>query len=258
MRSPLLSVLTITTLALAASSMTGCAAEEASPEAEDVADVKKSLLANVGAFELDDKTIVAAPTKVKKLVAAMARPKEGSLRCLPMKYVNILGKDGEKMAELSMSCGTETSSKIEAQLYIVRRDGLADKPLPSPQRYVVQLDTEVVDAVQKEPAAVGDLLFGVDKIEVARMGGKPTTVTSRTALDAVIESLGADQTPREGMQPRCIPDITVNFFRGKTAIGGALACGREGSIRLTRPEVAGAIKPIDVTKLEAVLQGQTK
>ena len=75
----------------------GCAVEEDATEAEDVSDVKTALLTNVGAFELADAKIVAAPAKLKKLLGAMSRPKEGSLRCLPMKTFKIVGKSGRRI-----------------------------------------------------------------------------------------------------------------------------------------------------------------
>jgi hypothetical protein len=228
----------------------GCASEAGDAEpAGDVAEVNKPVLTDVGAFALEDGRIIAAPAKVAKLVGAIKKPKEGKLKCLPTATFTVLGRGGEKIGSLAMLCNPEEaeSGTITAQLDVGAEGGAT-------RSSIVDLDLRVVDAVRTAPLAVGDLVFGVDKLEMARGLGPAISTPSLANTARAIDALGPDQVPVAGAALKCLPDLVVTLKRGTKKVASVNVCGDEGTLDAPGAKVSGTIGKIDSADLKRLLE----
>jgi hypothetical protein len=89
--------------------------------------------------------------------------------------------------------------------------------LPDGSRHRLSMDSAAVDAVLKSPAVVGDVLFGITRVEVTHADGRePTDLDVNVAMG----SLDLDQPPGWGVEAMCgEAQTTISFFQGERLLG---------------------------------------
>jgi len=233
----------------------GCSADEVSSDDPSAADdgtggsedeVRSTLLGNVAAVRVNGGQIVAAPAKVKRILENIglqpgaARPEEGGFRCMPSYRLEILKASGETSATAGFMCGGPGSGDRKNAKGSVQVNG---------KSYLIDAkDIDGIDAIAKEPLAVGDILFGVDRITIGRPGQAGKETKDGALIAKVIRGMKADQVPDPNASfPRCLPSRVVGFHKGATEIGSiGLNCGSDfrgttkGSFSVKVPQLHGA------------------
>jgi hypothetical protein len=227
-----------------------CAQEDGSAELSgDAAEVNKSVLSDIAAVAFEDQRVVAAPKKVAALVGAISRPKEGKLKCLPTATFTFFGRSGDRAATLAMLCNPEEaeSGKVAGQLDVLSGDGAA-------RSFVVDFDVRVATEVRTQPPAIGDVLFGVDKLEMSRGIGETISTHGAVNVQRVTDAFDPDQVPRAGVAPKCLPEVVVTFLKGTKKVATAKACGTAAAFDAPGAHVSGALEHVDVADLKSLLE----
>lgn len=158
---------------------------------------------------------VGAPKKVKSLVAAVRklRPSEPVPRCMLRDTTRLTFSDaaGKKVATMSSHCGGYGNISFE--------NGTTG--------YGVKFDGAAVDAAKTAPFAVGDALYGISKIEIAKPGSDQKKTYAGADLEPMLEGFDLDEVPNASASfPRCLPSHSVTFKRGNDSVAfTSFMCG---------------------------------
>lgn len=155
---------------------------------------------------------IGAPKKVKALVAGVKklRPSDPVPRCLMRDTTRLtfFNEAGKKVATVSTYCAGFGNIAFE--------NGQAG--------YGVKVSTE--DA-RTAPFAVGDALWGITKIEVAKPGTQDKKTIQGEGLKPILAGFDLDAVPdAHASFPRCLPSHSVTFKRGDGNVAfSSFLCG---------------------------------
>jgi hypothetical protein len=233
---------------------TGCSGADADASVEtdeDEGAVALKLFDNVVAAKDGDNTI-AAPAKMKTLLKSIKSPKEGALRCLPMKVVTLLDAAGKTAGTLSLFCSPAgTATTVEGTVDLAG----------TKTTYIVKVNVKALKGVLDAPLAVGDYLYGADRVTISHDLAPPIELASPELVQQAADAIGLDQAPDPAADAfRCIPDYSLDFFKGKKKVASAISYGdcNKGAVVPGRffigpkTEVAGGIE-VDTRKLEPLM-----
>jgi len=222
---------------LAAPLVAGCAADEAAPgdqapAGDDVTggsedEVRSTLLGNVAAIKINGGATIAAPAKLRRVLENIGlqpgadRPAEGAFRCMSSYRLEILDAKGETKATAGFLCGGAGSAS--------RKNAKGSVSIGGKSYLIDAKDVDAIDAVGKEPLAIADVLYGVDRIEIVKPGASAATIGSRDGaiVSRIVKAMRPDQVPNPNAAfPRCLPSRSVGFFKGTKEIASvSLSCG---------------------------------
>jgi hypothetical protein len=226
-----LRALAFVALTLAAAAVSGCAGTDGSVDdgtstgaGED--EIRSALMGRVAAVRFNGGVVVAAPGKLSRVLDGVGlgprteRPPEGGLRCPPSYQLEFLDTHGVVKATAGFMCST---------LAVGARKDVQGSVLVNGKSYLVTArDVDALDQIAAEPAAIGDLLFAVDRVQIAKPGLPDTTETHNlTLVGKIVRSISADQVPDPyARMARCLPSRALTFFRGADAVATAsFSCG---------------------------------
>lgn len=207
------------------------------------------LLGQVGAVKINGGATVAAPAKIKRILENIGlqpgapKPQEGGFRCIPSYRLEFLKPSGESAAFAGFMCGGPGSGD--------RKDAKGSVQVNGKSYLITAKDIDAIDAIAKEPLAVGDVLFGADKVVIGRPGGDSNAESTDGAIVAkVANAMKADEVPNPNASfPRCLPSRFVSFHKGATELASiGLNCGEnatglvQGSFSAREPQLRGAVK----------------
>jgi hypothetical protein len=245
-------------VALAVSLATGCAAStDGETEAgEPLAgaggagenELKSSILGEVAAVRFDGNTIVAAPSKIQRILENVglqpgATPlEEGGHRCSAGFSFELL-KQSEATAATVFICGAPGTPESKGAKGSVR---VNDKS------YVVTAsDLDAIEAIAKEPLAVADAVFGADRVVFTKplQNGAKVETSDAALVAKVISAMNADQIPDPNASGvRCPPVRLVSLHKGskELAIVGLNCSDRatgivQGTFFMREPAMSGAV-----------------
>lgn len=223
--------------ALTAPLAAGCAADETAPVDQAPAgddatggsedEVRSTLLGNVAAITINGGATVAAPAKLRRVLENIGlqpgadRPAEGAFRCMSSYRLEILDAKGETKATAGFLCGGAGSAS--------RKNAKGSVSIGGKSYLIDAKDVDAIDAVGKEPLAIADVLYGVDRIEIVKPGASTATTGSRDGaiVSRIVKAMRPDQVPNPNAAfPRCLPSRAVGFFKGTKEIASvSLSCG---------------------------------
>ncbi len=226
--------LALVTLALSSTLTVGCAADTDGPDAAEEGDVgtdegeiKSNILGDVAAVKVQG-TVLGQSTKVSKVLrlaglgSRNAKPAEGAFRCMPQYKLEFMDKTGKTVARGGFLCGGGAPS-ADARGYITLTGG---------KSYLIGGDAAAIDAVAKEPLVVGDLTWGVTKVQFGKPGRPADDVTATDPVDVAraLKALKPSQAPDpHASMPRCLPNHVVTLSRGTAKVAYAsFLCGEGG------------------------------
>lgn len=208
------------------------------------------LLGQVGAVKINGGETVAAPAKIKRILENIglqpgaAKPQEGGFRCMPSYRLEFLKPSGESAGTAGFMCGGPGSPD--------RKDAKGSVQVNGKSYLITAKDIDAIDAIANEPRAVGDVLFGADKIVIGRPGSPSTNIESKDGaiVAKVASAMKADEVPDPSASfPRCLPSRFVSFHKGTKELASVgLNCGEnatglvQGSFSARDPQLHGAVK----------------
>jgi hypothetical protein len=239
-------------LAVLASGLSGCAAETDATEeeqAQSVDEIRATLLGSVAGVRINGGPTVAAPGKVQRILQNIGLaqgapgPEEGGVRCMPSYKLEMLDSLGNVKSTAGFFCDTTGP-----------RQGVTGSVIVRGRSYLLTArDLDALDAIGREPLAIGDVLFGVDRVQIgaaARTEAKQTTERGRIAR--VVRSMNGDLPPDPyARMARCLPSRVVTFWHGVQPLATvSFACAEgergvlSGSFSGRDAQVSGGV-PID-------------
>lgn len=245
--------------------LAGCSGASAEPEADvDEGALRDGALVPGAAtirFERSGQTtVLGAKRKVQRALTAFkpATGNEVTPRCSfgPATKLSFYDEGGEEIATGSYFCFRGT-----IKLKGARRES---------KFYYRSGDLDVLE----EPLAVGDVLWGITKVEVARptaaAGAQKVELRAADEIRKVRDAFDPEQEvkPHEGPNVRCAPTHVVTFFQGHDEVAQATyICGADGPIKakLSVPNLErerewmlkGAVE-VDAPKIDALLEAASR
>jgi hypothetical protein len=256
-RFRLLAVLAVTMLApLAAGCSADTAGDDVNAPSGDVQGAggegedeirRGGLLGQLGAVKVNGGAIVAAPSKIKRILENIglqpgaAKPAEGGFRCMPSYRLEFFKPSGEVAGTAGFMCGGPGSAD--------RKDAKGSVQVGGKSYLITAKDIDAIDAIAKEPAAVADLVYGADKVVFSKPTSQAAKVETNNGeqVAKVLSGLKADQVPdRNASFPRCLPSKVVTIQKGTKELASiGLNCGDDATGivrgRLTAGETMGAV-----------------
>lgn len=239
-------------LSLVVTSAVGCAADAADPDAASAPDdgsdeVRSSIAGEVVAIKINGGATVAAPAKVSRILENIGlnkgakKPKEGGYRCPPNYRLELLKANGTTAATAGFMCSGGDRTNAAGSVQVGGKSYL-----------ITAKDVDAIDAIAKEPLAVGDILFGVDKATIVKPAQQAAnkTITDGASVAKLLGALSADEVPNPNASfPRCLPSRSVAFFKGATQVANVgLNCGEgargkvQGAFSVAEPRIYGAVQ----------------
>jgi hypothetical protein len=156
--------------------------------------------------------MIGAPKKVKALVASVKklRPSDPVPRCMSRNTTRLsfFNDTGKKIATVSTYCA-----------------GFGNIAFENGQTgYGVRVSTE---EARNAPFAVGDALWGITKIEIAKPGTQDKKTVQGEGLKPILAGFDLDAVPDASASfPRCLPSHSVTFKRGDGNVAfSSFLCG---------------------------------
>jgi len=229
---PSFRALALAVFALLAPVAAGCSAadsgsDESTTSAVGEDELRSALIGKVSAVRINGGALVAAPGKVQRILEGTGlgpkatRPPEGGLRCPPSYRLEFLDAKGVVKAQAGFDCNAMVPGgrkNVEGTVQVSGKSFL-----------VTAGDIDAIDAIGSEPVAIGDVLFGVDRVQItkpAQAGVAPTETTDGGLVARAVRAINGDQIPDPYARlARCLPGRNVAFFRGGDQVGSAsFAC----------------------------------
>jgi hypothetical protein len=247
-----LTPLMLVALTLLVPSFMGCAADTATAgqEAESSDEIRSTLLGNVGAIRINGGAPVAAPSKVQRilenigLAAGSPRPQEGGYRCPPSYVLDVLDAKGNVKATIGLLCGAPGASP---------RQGVQGSVQVGGRSFLITAqDVDAIDAIGQEPLAVGDVIYGADRVQIAapaRAAAAPKETNDLGRILKLGRAMNNDLPPDPyARMARCMPTRALGFFKGPAQLATvSFACAEDergvvsGSFSGRDAQVSGGI-----------------
>lgn len=212
------------------SGVSGCSAEpaesEGAGEGEGVDEIRASLVGSVSGVRIRGAMVLGAPSKVERVLRNIGlahgspRPSEGGIGCAPSYAIELLDARGNVRSTAGFSCDTGGPRQLVAGSIVAGGRSYA----------LTAHDLDAIDAIAAEPAAVGDVLFGVDRVEIgAGLLGRAKQTSERAKVLKVVRSMNVDLPPDPyARMARCLPNRVVSFWQGARQLASvSFACAED-------------------------------